>query len=171
MSPLDRYLPLAQQSAARWSGALGIQIPVNLAMAVMRQENPRGDTTLAVREPNGNLSRGLMMVQDTTAIDLGLKDPRLLTTPAIGIDYGVRYLGHQLVRYRGNVASAVAAYNAGTARFTERETFTNQSYVDRVLGFLRELEQPVPAAAIGLGVLAIVGLFAWAQSRPQRRAA
>ena len=110
-----------------------------------------------------------MQVKDTTARELGLSDPLQLHVPAIGIDYGVRYLAKQLARYGGKIPNAVAAYNAGSARFTERETFVNQAYVDAVLRFARGFAGGARAAApwlLGAGVLA---LALWALSRSRRR--
>lgn len=170
MASVEQFRPLAAEAAARWSRRLAVQLPPELVLAVMRQENPRADTTLAVREPDGHISRGLMMVKDTTAVDLGLDDPRRLTMPAVGIDLGVHYLAQQLARYQGSVPKAVAAYNAGSARFTEQEQFINQPYVDRVLAFFRELGgRPAPALTIGAGLMLFGLLFAaWKASQARR---
>lgn len=157
MPAVTKYLPLVRESAARWGAAFGVTIAPELVLAVMQAENPAADAGLTVYEPNGRISRGLMSVLDTTAAQLGLADPELLYVPAVGIDYGVRYLGRQLARYQGSVPRAVAAYNAGSARYTESEAFVNQSYVDRVLRFLGTFTAR-PAAAGALGLLAALAL-------------
>lgn len=149
-----------------------MQVPVELVMAVMRRENAAGDTMAARREPDGSVSRGLMQVKEATARDLGLSDPMMLHVPAIGIDYGVHYLAQQLARYRGNVANAVAAYNAGSARFTVQETFVNQAYVTAVLGFYRQLRAHPGLTAASVGMLAAggLGLLLFARQRARRAA-
>jgi len=81
------------------------------------------------------MSWGLMQVMGQTVRELGLKDPFLaaLCDPATGLDWGCRYLAKQLKRYQGNVEAAVAAYNAGSAiRDEDRQSWRNQSYVDKV---------------------------------------
>jgi len=108
-----------------------------------------GDASATHDEGNGHTSYGLMQVLDDTATWLGLSgSPAQLLVPAVGIDYGVHYLCYQLQRYYGNVSDAVAAYNAGTAFLSEAgsSTYVNQSYVDRVLGWVSTFAQQVEAA-------------------------
>jgi soluble lytic murein transglycosylase-like protein len=162
MSALDRYRPLAGSSASRWSRALSVPVPVELVLAVMRRENPRGDTTAVTHEPDGHYSYGLMQVKDSTATRYGVLDPRMLLNPAVGIDVGTRYLAEQLKRYKGNIPAAIAAYNAGTAHFTEQETFRNQPYVDAVLKFYRGLAagaRQVGPAGLVLGTVLLIWIF------------
>ena len=56
---------------------------------------------------------GLMQLMPETAVELGASDP---FDARQNIDSGAKYLGQLLVRYRGDVAQALAAYNAGAAR-------------------------------------------------------
>lgn len=171
--PID-YLPLVSRAVARWAGAYGVRVPVELVLAVMRRENAAADPAKVTPEPSrpGHSSYGLMQVLDTTAVELGYRNPRELLDPAAGVDAGVHYLAKQLARYGGRLAPAVAAYNAGTARYTQSGAFINQGYVDDVVRFFRELGgSPATSAAVLTLALMGVGLFFGGAmaSAPRRR--
>jgi soluble lytic murein transglycosylase-like protein len=78
----------------------------------------------------------------TTAVMLGVDDP---FDPRQGIDAGARYLKEQLVRFHGNPALAVAAYNAGPGAVLDGRVPRNgetEFYVTRVLARWKELRPP-----------------------------
>lgn len=168
MASADRFRALAASSAARWGRALGVTVPVGLVLAIIRKESS-GRPEATRREPDGRTSRGLMQVLDDTARELGLSNPQLLYTPWIGIDVGTHYLAKQLARYGGRIPHAVAAYNAGTARFTEQEEFRNQRYVDDVLRFFQGARAPAATLAVGFAI--VVGGALLARGLQRRRAA
>jgi Transglycosylase SLT domain len=78
-------------------------------------------------------ARGLMQLMPETAARFGVTN---VFDPAQNIDAGTRYLKELLLRYNGDLAMALAAYNAGPERVTQfgaappyRET---QNYIRRV---------------------------------------
>jgi soluble lytic murein transglycosylase-like protein len=78
-------------------------------------------------------SYGLMQILYPTAQQMGYEgNPQGLFDPDTNIEYGARYLRHQRTRYK-TLAEAIAAYNAGTATWTEYGRLTNATYVQRVL--------------------------------------
>lgn len=173
MSDLRDYLPAIDAAIQAWAPAYGVAITRSLVGGIMLQENPALDPAAVTAEPNGRQSFGLMQVEDSTAATLGYPDPSALLDPAVGIDAGVHYLAHQLARYQGDQDAAIAAYNAGSVRYTTSETFVNSDYVDRVKAFVAGLVSqgfdgavraaaaagpalPIGAIAVALVLLVIV---------------
>jgi soluble lytic murein transglycosylase-like protein len=72
-------------------------------------------------------------------MDAGATANRLLD-PNYNVDLGTQYMAKNLIRYGGDIKSAIAAYNSGTARTNEKGEYVNsqgktnvQDYVDKVL--------------------------------------
>jgi len=91
----------------------------NALTAAARRHQLDPDLLLAVAEAESGFrpdavsprgARGLMQLMPGTAGGLGLTEP---FNPEASADAGARYLKEQLDRFGGNVAFALAAYNAG----------------------------------------------------------
>lgn len=105
------------------------QLDADFILSVIRAEsgfNPRAQS------PKGAL--GLMQLMPETALQLGVRNP---FEPGANIDGGTKYLRDLLLQYHGDVAKALAAYNAGPQRVAQyggvppyRET---RAYVRRVI--------------------------------------
>jgi hypothetical protein len=109
-----------------------------LVKAVIKAES--GFNHLAI-SPKG--AQGLMQLMPETAAEVRVQDAFL---PQENIEGGVKYLRRMLERYDGNLALAVAAYNAGPTRVEEAggvpDIAETREYLARVLryrlGYLRE---------------------------------
>jgi soluble lytic murein transglycosylase-like protein len=58
----------------------------------------------------------------------------------LNIYYGVKHFSDKLRKYK-HVNDAIAAYNAGTVTKTEENMYSNQLYVDKVLGYYDALKE------------------------------
>lgn len=163
----DRWRSIAAAAASRWGSAYGVFIPTELVLAIIQVESS-GVPTAIRKEPDGRVSRGLMQVLDDTARQMGYFNPADNMTPAGGVDVGVKYLGWQIKRYNGDLKRAVAAYNAGTARYKNDNTFVNQGYVDRVYGYWKRQASSPIAGVVGAIVVALAAITASIRSKIQR---
>ncbi len=92
-------------------------------------------------------SWGPMQVMGAVARELGCRAlylAELAADPIMGVDLGCRFLARQMKRYHGDIPSAFAAFNAGSARRRTDGSFHNQEYVDVTLEGLRRYRNRIP---------------------------
>lgn len=102
----EALAPLIQEAAYRH------RLPTALLKAVIAVES--GFNTRAV-SAKGAL--GAMQVMPTTGARFGVRE---LSSPAVNIDTGARYLALLLERFQGSLPLALAAYNAGEGAVESR---------------------------------------------------
>ena len=89
-------------------------------------------------------AQGIAQFMPGTAAEYGI-DPM---NPVQAIDGQARYMANMLERYDGDVARALAAYNAGPGRVDDgswQSIGETQTYVDRILGELGQESGPMAA--------------------------
>jgi soluble lytic murein transglycosylase-like protein len=88
-------------------------------------------------------AKGLMQIIDSTAKYLGINN---VFDPKENIMGGAKYLSELLRKYNGNLKFALAGYNAGPGnvdKYNGIPPFTEtQNYVKRVVGYLKNFEEP-----------------------------
>ena len=156
-------------AVAYWQPRRGVSIDPALVHAIIEKETRHGALPLTVLEPDGDRSFGPMSVKGATARTvLGIHDPATLIDPGRGIMAGVDYLARKLKQYPGQVDSAIAAYNAGTARRRSSGAFINQPYVVDVLGFWNAFKRTARAAAPALLSAFLIAAAVWWLARRRR---
>lgn len=105
-----------------------------LVVAVVRAESAFGQAAISHKG-----ARGLMQLMPATALRFGVPSERI-HDPAANLEAGTRYLAWLLERFDGNLAYALAGYNAGEGTVDRyrgvppyRET---QGYVAKIFRFL-----------------------------------
>jgi transglycosylase-like protein with SLT domain len=120
----NQYAPEIREVSARHG------VDPTLVESVIRAESAFNPTAVS-----RSGARGLMQLMPKTAVALGVRDS---FNPRENIEGGVRHLRYLLDRYPGNVALAVAAYNAGEGAVDAHRGIPpyaeTQQYVQRVLG-------------------------------------
>lgn len=164
-------------AARHWGAFYGIVIDPALVHGIIERESGHGRAPNYVRnngivpEPNGHHSFGPMQVYDDTVrtvLHLPFPGSDLASHPALGIWYGVKVLASLLKKYRGDVASAIASYNAGSPRRTAQGRFINQPYVDAVTGFWNRYKGAVVVSIVP--VLMLAGIVLLLRARRRRAA-
>lgn len=130
-SDVQRYNPIIQTVCRQFG------MDTDLVRAVIKAES--NFNHLAV-SPKG--AQGLMQLTPQTAQEMAVFDPFDPTQNILG---GVKYLKQLLGLFDGNIPLALAAYNAGPDRVTERKQIPmikeTQDYVQKVLRYLQHYKK------------------------------
>ena len=138
---------LNRQWIERWVEHIAPNYSVDpeLVLAVIQTESNFNAAALSSKN-----AQGLMQLIPATAERFGVRDP---WNPVENIKGGTAYLHWLLRHFSGNVAWALAAYNAGERTVEQyqgvppyRET---QDYVKRILGFYQKTLHPIPPPLAG----------------------
>jgi soluble lytic murein transglycosylase-like protein len=128
----------AEIAAALADTAAVWPVPAALVRAVIRQESANNPRAVS---PAG--AKGLMQLMPATAAKVGVTETELFT-PARNILAGVRLLAALLRHYRGDVVSALVAYNSGPkAPAAVPANGETPDYVARILLYWKELDPSV----------------------------
>lgn len=127
--------PLVQKYAAEFG------VDPGLVNALIRQESNFNPNTVSQAG-----ARGLMQLMPATAKGLGVSNP---FDPEQNLAGGIRHLAGLLQKYSGNVALALAAYNAGGGAVDKHHGIPpfqeTQHYVRRVLAAYLQEKNSSPA--------------------------
>ena len=154
-APSEPNLPNSQVSATQTLNAIisnassRSQIDADFIASVIHAESANNPRAVSHKG-----AQGLMQLMPETAKNLGVRNS---FDPAENVDGGVRFLRELLLRYNGDAAKALAAYNAGPRRVQQyngvppfRET---HAYIARVINDYNRLklaqrrQQSNPASA------------------------
>jgi soluble lytic murein transglycosylase-like protein len=135
------YRELIHAAAARYT------LAPELVESVIRVESNFEPRAVS---PKG--ARGLMQLMPATAARLGVRN---VFDVRENIEGGVRHLRYLVDLYQGNLAFALAAYNAGVdavARYGGIPPFAEtQAYVARILRLVKQADAPASADATAAG--------------------
>lgn len=124
------FASLITESAGRYG------VDPALVSAVINQESA-GNPAAIGRETKYGTAKGLMQLLDSTAADMGVRDP---FDPKQNIEGGTKYLSQLLNRYNGDQTMALAAYNFGPANVDAGKKWPQETrdYVTKIMHSLRE---------------------------------
>ncbi|HEX9052890.1 MAG TPA: transglycosylase SLT domain-containing protein [Anaeromyxobacter sp.] len=141
------YPPAYRGDVRRWAPPAGV--PVDLVQALMREESALDPRAIS---PAGAV--GLTQLMPATArqvarrAGIGRLQPAKLSDASVNIRLGSRYLGELIRRFDGQVALAVAAYNAGpgaVSRWLEKrpgldlDEFVEEIPIEETRGYVKRV--------------------------------
>jgi soluble lytic murein transglycosylase-like protein len=122
-------------------------VSADLVRAVIQAESAGNPNAVS-----GVGAQGLMQLMPRTSRALGVKDP---FDPKDNIFGGVKYLSTLLEKYNGNVALALASYNAGPGNVKKHGGIPpfgeTRGYVKKITGLLADATEVPETATQGAG--------------------
>jgi soluble lytic murein transglycosylase-like protein len=122
-------------------------VSADLVRAVIQAESAGNPNAVS-----GVGAQGLMQLMPRTSRSLGVKDP---FDPRDNIFGGVKYLSTLLEKYNGNVALALASYNAGPGNVRKHGGIPpfgeTRGYVKKITGLLADATEMPETAGQGAG--------------------
>jgi len=129
---LDKYEDIIQQASETYG------VDMNIIKSVILAESSAKENAVSTAN-----AKGLMQIIDSTAKYLGINN---VWDPKENIMGGAKYLSELLRKYNGNLKFALAGYNAGPGnvdKYNGIPPFTEtQTYVKRVIGYVKNFEEP-----------------------------
>lgn len=96
--------------------------------------------TVATETTLQQMSWGLMQIMGGTARWLGYRgDLPDLCDPKKNLYWSCQYLAKLTTAHKSNLEDVIASYNAGSPKRDEKGLYANQKYVNKVVGYYREL--------------------------------
>lgn len=130
----QEYLPVVN-AVSQTTG-----VPSALILAHIKQESAFNPRAFRNEPKIKDASYGLMQLLLGTASKMDINaTPEKLYDPAYNITLGATYIAQNLARYPGDIQSAIASYNAGTAykdangKYISKSGNDVQHYVDKVM--------------------------------------
>ena len=143
--------PIATQTVAPYRDLIRAAAERHALAPELVESVIRVESNFEARAVSPKGARGLMQLMPATAAMLGVRNAFDVRQ---NLEGGVRHLRYLLDRYGGNLALALAAYNAGVEAVTRYGGIPpyaeTQAYVARILRLLQRAELPAAAEAAGL---------------------
>lgn len=161
LEPSPEIVAAVMESSAKYG------VEPALIIAHMRRESAFKPMAYRAEPQINDASMGLMQVLLKTAqwimADKTITQQQLYNIK-FNVDVGTKYISMNMKRYKGDYHKAIAAYNAGSARYKKgTNIFINQPYVDFVYGwYIRYKEKYQPgggALVMGAAIVAMMALI------------
>ena len=155
--PSPEIVNVVMKSAAKYG------VEPALIIAHMRRESAFKPMAFRAEPQINDASMGLMQVLLKTAHWI-MKDETItreqLYNIQFNVDVGTKYISMNMKRYKNDYHKAIAAYNAGSARYKKgTRIFINQPYVDFVYGWYIRYKEEYNQGGGTLTVLAIIAMM------------
>lgn len=144
------------------SAAKQFSLDPNLIRSFIQTESNWDPNATRFEAKLNDTSYGLMQVLLGTAKWVS-GNPNLtsaqLLQPSVNILVGSKYIRYLADTWGGNIEDTIASYNAGDVYMTPAGDYTNQSYVNKVMGYYQSYRGPILVGGVGLLLLGGLAYF------------